>query len=439
MHSRKFVPRPAATCNRPLEKSSAKALKQGFKQGLQCEHKRPHNSCCLVPERRPRLQKSGMEGRGLRPRRSVDYTAKESTTATPGWLKLNPLSPTSPALAHAKQEAMSGKENVAVHAGRKGGSLPDVLEDVKPDPKPRKRKAASHPSADAKPPPQQKAQPPAGAGKGAKARSKKDAQLATRGRNAGLQVLPAEAQHAGRASEPAALPQAKPAARSRKSAPARAAAKRAAGAADASPQPSAKKARVSQPAGGAADAAAGAQPVPGLPGVVHRGPVAAAALVAKAKLRRAPVSAAGFYSTSSGGASSGARAAKGRPGVPPAQAAGSSGGKAPAHGAGEQGGAQAQAAEERSGGASAEAPVLAQPAPDAEPVLARTPEAGQAAPGPPLPALPPASALPPAPAAAPSVSAALRRLQVRTDSLSDIAIQTSFQQRPPQLKRLHVS
>ena len=379
------------------------------------------------------LQKSGMEGRGLRPRRSVDYTAKESTTATPGWLKLNPLSPTSPALAHAKQEAMSGKENVAFHAGRKGGSLPDVLEDVKPDPKPGKRKAASHPSTDAKPPPQQKAQPPAGAGKGAKARLKKEAQLATRGRNAGLQVLPAEAQHPGSASEPAAAAQAKPAARSRKSAPARAAAKRAADAADASPGPSAKKARVSQPDAGAADAAVDVQPVPGLPGVVHRGPVVAAALVAKAKQRRAPVSAAGFYSTSSGGASSGARAAKGRPEVPPAHAAGGSGGKAPAHAAGEQGAAQTQAAAERSGGAGAEAPVLAPLAPGAEPVSGRAPEPCQAAPGPPLPALPPA------PAAAPSVSTALRRLQVRAYTHLITLLVQPFNRAFPQLKGVSVS
>ena len=372
-----------------------------------------------------------MEGRGLRPKRSVDYTAKEGSTATPGWLKLHQHSPTSPALAHAKQEARAGKENSAVLAGWKGLSLPNVLEDVKPDPKPGKRKASSIPGADAKPPEQPAAQQPAGAGKGAKARSKKNAQLAMRGRNAGLQVLPAEAQQAGRLSEPAAAPQAKPAARSRKSAPARAAAKRAADAADAAPVPSAKKARVHQADASAVDAAADAQPVPGLPGVVHLGPVAAAALVAKAKQCRTTKSASAI-SDSSGGASDGAKAAKGQAEAArtQARAAGSSGGKAPARGTSEQGGAQLHAAAERSGGAGAEAPVLARPVSGTEPVSARAADSCQAAPGPPLPAPPPA------PAAGPSVSAALRRLQVRARCIIPVATEHALATAPSSAKNM---
>ncbi|KAK9828054.1 hypothetical protein WJX81_005637 [Elliptochloris bilobata] len=195
-----------------------------------------------------------MEGRGLRPRRSVDYAAKDVNTATPGWLMLNPHVPDSPALARARQEAGAGKENSKPPAGRKGKSLPEK-KDVKPDLKPGKRKLASTGSAAAEPPSVPEAQRPAAAEKGPKAHSKMAAQLATRGRNAGLQDI---------------------------------------GVATAAP----------------------AQPVPGLPGVVHRGPALAAALVAKAK-RRKGAAAASHFSESTGDAGGSAERAAGQPERPP--------------------------------------------------------------------------------------------------------------------------
>ena len=292
-----------------------------------------------------------MEIRGLRPRRSVDYTAKDVNTATPGWLKLTTHETDSPALVRAKYDAEAGKENSKPPAGRKGKSLPEpqLAMDVKPDPKHGKKRAVSLPGA-AKEAPEPAAQA-AGSEKGGKAHSKKHAQLATRGRNAGLQVLPAEPQRdqqAGRLSDPNDQAQAKPAVRSRKSVPAHtAAAKRDADDADyAEPKPAAKKpraslrdadnaacaeakpapkkARASAPDAGAADARArpaakklrasapdatgapehAAQPVPGLPGVVHRRPAVAAQLLAKAKRhKKAGVGEVEFL-VSTGGAAS---------------------------------------------------------------------------------------------------------------------------------------
>lgn len=300
-----------------------------------------------------------MENRGLRPRRSVDYTAKDVNTATPGWLKLTIHEPDSPALVRAKHDAEAGKENSKPPAGRKGKSLPEpqLAVGVKPDPKHGKKRAASLPGA-AKEAPEPAAQA-AGTEKSGKAHSKKHAQLATRGRNAGLQVLPAEpqrGQQAGRLSDPTDQAQTKPAVRSRKSVPAHtAAAKRDADDADyAEPKPAAKKpragprnaddaacadtkpapkkARASAPDAGAADArakpaakklrasapdAAGApeqaaQPVPGLPGVVHRGPAVAAQLLAKAKRHKKASDGEVEFSVSTGGAAASAD----HPGLP---------------------------------------------------------------------------------------------------------------------------
>jgi hypothetical protein len=304
-----------------------------------------------------------MEGRGLRPRRDVDYTAKDVNTGTPGWLKLSAHGGDSPAVARAKQDAGAGKENSRPAAERKGKSLPEAP-DVRPDPKPAGKKRASapaHSGAAAEPGQPEAEEQRAGGKQGAGARLKKQAQQATRGHNADLEVLPsapaAAEQPPGRASEPGAgAPAAKPGARPRKSAPARAAAKREAAQADAEPAAgAAKKARVSQPEGEEAGAPEQApKPVPGLPGVTHGGGAAAPRPAAKPRRRAAGSAAAAFSDSSGDAAASAGRAGVAEAAAPPAPASG-------AGSAGQAKGAGAIAAQPH-----AAATVAAPPAPPAQ-------------------------------------------------------------------------
>lgn len=358
-----------------------------------------------------------MEGRGLRPRRDVDYTAKDVNTGTPGWLKLSAHGDDSPAVARAKQDAVAGKENSRPAAERKGKSLPEAP-DVRPDPKPAGNKRASapaHSGAAAEPGQPEAEEQRAGGKQGAGARPKKQAQQAMRGRNADLEVLPsapaAAQQPPGRASEPGAgAPAAKPGARPRKSAPARAAAKREAAQADAEPAAvAAKKARVSQPEGEEAGAPEQApQPVPGLPGVMNGGGVAAPRPGVKPR-RRAANSAAAAFSDSSGDAAANAgRAGHAEAAAPPAPASG-------AGSAGQAEGAGAAAAQPRAAATDAVPPAQAA-ACGALPGPAEGRAAPALAPAPPtlaqalLVPLPLARA---SPGAGASAAVALRQLQAR--------------------------